>query len=292
MEAQRELARPPRLGLFIESPQKTFSLYRELTEWEHAEYREAVAGLVRFVDDQQRFDLIREAFGEYKILVEKYAQKYAKSPRLNHVIQGEISNRVNGKLRTFFSEFRAFLDYTESYLKTRYGEKSREFEDFKEACSREYDSSVSYRFVYKLRSYAQHSGVPINSMAITSGDFDPGLGEVRNHLLLEIDRDRLLDAPFNWTSTARKDIKGFPPKFELDPHIVNMYMSLERINNAVVVAVLPVLKQYAKVVVNNVEDLRDEQGTPVLVYFNSPQARIGETVKSIMRFSVDIHRPR
>jgi hypothetical protein len=284
MEAQREPARPPRLGLFIESPKKTFSLRRELTQWEHAEYREAVARLVRFVDDQQRFDLVREGFGEYKILVNKYAQRFARSPRLNHIIQGEISNRVNGKLRNFFSEFRAFLDYTETYLNNQYGKDSKEFKDFKAACSKEYDSSVSYRFVYKLRSYAQHSGVPINNMSITSGDFDPAMGDYKNHLLLEIDRDRLLNASFKWTAKVKEDIEGFPPRFELDPHIVNMFMCLERINNAVVVAVLPVLKRYAKVVVDRVGDLGDEQGTPALVHFNPPHARLGETVESDMRF--------
>ena len=146
------------------------------------------------MDDQQRFDLVRESFGEYKLLVQRYAQKYARRPRLNHVIQGEISNRVNGKLRNFFSEFRPFLDYMETYLNTQYGNDSKEFKDFKAACSSEYDSSVSYRFVYKLRSYGQHSGAPINNVSITSGDFDPALGDFRNHLLLEIDRDGLLNA--------------------------------------------------------------------------------------------------
>jgi hypothetical protein len=125
MEAQRELSRPPRLGLFTESPQKALSLRRELTEGEHAECLKAAARLLGFVDDQQRFDLVRESFGEYKLLVQKYAQKYARRPRLNHVIQGEISNRVNGKLRTFFSEFRAFLDYMETYLNTQYGNDSK-----------------------------------------------------------------------------------------------------------------------------------------------------------------------
>jgi hypothetical protein len=189
---------------------------------------------------------------------------------------------VNGKLRNFFSEFRAFLDYTETYLNTQYGKYSREFKDFKAACSKEYDSEVSYRFVYKLRSYAQHFGVPINNMSITSGDFDPALGDYRNHLLLEIDRDRLLNAPFKWTTKVRQDIEGFPPRFELDPHIVSMYMCLERINNAAVVAVLPVLKQYAEVVVNCVGDLGDEQGTPALVYFDPPHACVGDTVKADM----------
>jgi len=99
---------------------------------------------------------------------------------------------------------------------------------------------------------------------------DPTLGDYRNHLLLEIDRDRLLTAPFKWTAKVKQDIEGFPPRFELDPHIVNTFMCLERINNAVVVAVLPVLKQYAEIVINRVEDLGDEQGIPALVHFNPP----------------------
>jgi len=110
------------------------------------------------------------------------------------------------------------------------------------------------------------------------------IGDYSNHLLLEIDRDRLLTAPFKWTAKVKQDIEGFLPRFELDPYIVNMFMCLERINNAVVVAVLPVLKQYAEIVINRVEDLGDEQGIPALVHFNPPRARVGETVKSNMSF--------
>jgi hypothetical protein len=126
--------------------------------------------------------------------------------------------------------------------------------------------------------------VPINRISIRSGGFDPGLGDVRNHLLLEVDRDRLLNAPFNWAAKIRKEIEGFSPKFEVDPHILNMFMCLERINNAVVVGMLPALKQYAGVVVNLVEELGDEQGTPALVHFNPPRAHVGETVKRNMSF--------
>jgi hypothetical protein len=276
------MATKRKLGIIKDSPVTEMTLGRELSEREYAEYLEASAGLVRFVDDQQQFNLVRESFGEYKILVERYAQKYARRPRLNHAVQGEISNRVNSKLRNFFSEFRAFLDYTETHLKTCYGEHSKEFKDFKAACSREYDSNVSYRFVYKLRSYAQHSDVPINNVSIESGDFDPALDEVRHHLLLEIDRYSLLNTSFNWTAKVRSDIEWFPPRFELDSHIMNMLLGLERINVATVVAALPALKQNAEVIVNLVEPLRGDRGTPAIVGFDPPVHARGETVRGDM----------
>jgi hypothetical protein len=285
MGAQRQMkTKPkPKLSLFIERPHKHLDLRRELSEREYEEYTRAIARLARFVDDQQRFDLVREGFGGYKLLVQNYAQKYARQPRLNLIIQAEISNRVNGKLRNFFSEFRAFLDYTETHLKTHYGEGSKEFSGFNAACSMEYDTSVSYRFLYKLRSYGQHSGVPLNSVSITSGDFDPALEDYRNHLLLEVDRDRLLDASSHWAAKVKQDIKGFPPRFELDPHIENMYMSLERINNAVVVAMLPVLKQSAKTVVNLAEELQGELGTPAIVHHDPSRVHVGETGRGNMK---------
>jgi hypothetical protein len=130
--------------------------------------------------------------------------------------------------------------------------------------------------LYKLRSYGQHSGVPINRVSITSGNFDPALGDYKNHLLLEVDRDRLLDASFNWAAKVKQDIEGFPPRFELDPHIVSMYMSLERINNAVVVAMLPIFKQSAKTVVNLAEELQGEHGTPAIVRHDPPPISMGE----------------
>jgi hypothetical protein len=104
-------------GLSIESSQKTFSLRQELAEREHAEPKGNRREAREVRGRPTTVQLVREGFGEYEIFVDNYAQRFARSHRLNHIVQEEVCSRVNGKLRTFVSEFRAFLDCTESYLK-------------------------------------------------------------------------------------------------------------------------------------------------------------------------------
>ena len=45
-------------------------------------------------------------------------------------------------------------------LNRRYSADSPEFARFKEATHEEHDSNFSYRFMYKLRNFAQHSAFP------------------------------------------------------------------------------------------------------------------------------------
>jgi hypothetical protein len=52
-------------------------------------------------------------------------------------------------------------------MKHKYGQSSAEVAEFKNACSREYDKRFAYRFMYRLRNYAQHCGMPLRRIVVT-----------------------------------------------------------------------------------------------------------------------------
>jgi len=74
-----------------------------------------------------------------------------------------VHTSLNRRLSNLLSSIRLFLDHSEFAFKRKYGKKSEEVEAFKKYASEKYDSSFSYRFVYKLRNYVQHCGIPIGS---------------------------------------------------------------------------------------------------------------------------------
>jgi hypothetical protein len=196
-------------------------------------------------------------------------------------------HRINGKLRSFLSEFRAFLDYAETYLKKEYGKDSEQVTRLIAIRSREYDANPSYRFVYKLRNYAQHFDVPINGLSVQSGELDTKTGIGKKLVSVNINRDELLNSGFDWKKVQR-DIEGFPDIFALNPHLDATIESLGKINLAVIVTMLPDITKAAEYIDRLVQPLipllEGKQGTPAVVHWDAPQhVKVGEQVRMQMQ---------
>ena len=70
---------------------------------------------------------------------------------------------LSRRLLNYLSAVRMFTDQSESTIKREFGSSSERFQRYKEYESELYDSSFAYRFLYKLRNYAQHLGLPLDS---------------------------------------------------------------------------------------------------------------------------------
>jgi hypothetical protein len=75
---------------------------------------------------------------------------------------------LNRYIMNLLTAVRTFLDHTERNLTHRHGKDSEQFQAFKKATAEAYDSSFAYRFLYKLRNYVQHRGMPIGKMSINT----------------------------------------------------------------------------------------------------------------------------
>ena len=74
--------------------------------------------------------------------------------------------RANWQLANYLASIRFFLDFTETRVKRRFGKTSQQAQSFKRACSSAFDNTFAYRFLYKLRNYAQHCGLPVGPLDI------------------------------------------------------------------------------------------------------------------------------
>lgn len=213
---------------------------REIGEEEYRDYAENVRKVLACRSDYRQFTMVRHAYVEYASVLRRYEETLAGPVRFDEVLEDDIVHDLNRRLRGFFSEFRVFLDYSEAKLKRRHGRDSEELRIFKEACSRQFDGSFAYRFVYGLRNYALHVNLPLNAVSLTSGGdgHDPGNPYARNRLSAEVDRDLLLRWS-RWKGNVRSYLERLPPKFELRPYIDEAMACLERIHLELFCAKLP-----------------------------------------------------
>ncbi|WP_319479102.1 hypothetical protein [uncultured Draconibacterium sp.] len=122
------------------------------------------------------------------------------------------------------SNFRAFLDYWETSLKKEFNKNSIQVQSFKKATSFEYDNMFDYRFVYELRNYIQHCGMP--NFLVKS------ILDINENKIYEValNPKELLNN-FNWKPSVRKDLENRKTMINLLETFSNMIKSVERINN-------------------------------------------------------------
>lgn len=222
------------LGVFVANLPNGASVesIRELGEEEYRHYAENVRRVLACRSDYRQFTMVRHAYVDYARVLRRYEEALAGPVRLDEVLEDDIVHDLNRRLRGFFSEFRVFLDYTETKLKRRYGDDSEQYKGFKDACARQFDSSFAYRFVYGLRNYALHVNLPLNAVSLTSGSDtqgDPQGPSARNRLSAEVDRDILLRWS-KWRANVRSLLEGLPPNFELAPYMDEAMACLEKIH--------------------------------------------------------------
>jgi len=239
---------------------------RQLTDTEYEEYKKAATRLIRFSSDRQLFMIVRLNYADYQNLLKRYFEAYAKDPRRGWPIRVErMALDINRHILNYLSAIRAFLDHSETNLKRRYGKDSQRVRHFRDACSYAYDNNFSYRFLYKLRDYAQHCGMPLGALTLHSEEVDPLSKTVRRSLAVKFNRDELLNKFDQWGSQLKKEIQKLPLKFEINPHVTEMMKCLERINLTLIEDDLPELIQSAEYIEQLIKHTKDMRGIPCIL---------------------------
>ncbi|WP_339148458.1 MULTISPECIES: hypothetical protein [unclassified Sutcliffiella] len=82
---------------------------------------------------------------------------------LSNSLKGENSNKVIRQLNNYLSAYKAFIDHWKTFISRNKDEKFLSF--YETQLNEIYDRCFSYRLVYNLRNYAQHSGIPVSSVS-------------------------------------------------------------------------------------------------------------------------------
>mgnify|MGYP001171675419 FL=1 len=123
---------------------------------------------------------------------------------------------VNRATLNLLSSLKTFIDFSETFLRRKYGKDSEEIKLFKAAQSDQFDSSFSYRFCYKLRNYAQHCGLPVGGF--DSKTVQISEAETISHVIIYLERDELINN-FDWGKKIKEEILTLDERFELGSHL-------------------------------------------------------------------------
>ncbi len=114
-----------------------------------------------------------------------------------------IALNINRLLLNYIFSFRTYIDHLETFLKRQFGGSSQEVKDFKKLTGNFYDNHFEYRFVYKLRNYAQHCGLPMDYFSINPSIFN-NIYDVK--IITQFDPKSLLVKFDGWGSRVRNEL--------------------------------------------------------------------------------------
>jgi len=188
------------LGIYSKDATKKVILgaIRDLTEDEYKEYEKANNEIGFLLTSQDLFSILFQNFEEYKSLFEFYSNEYNKNPNIGMFLLAEIKTELNRRIVNYLTSGRMFTDHIEANIKSNYGEESEQWKIFKGICNKVYDENFSYRFIYKLRDFVQHCGLPIDHIKCSSKVVNLQTREEKHSLQINFDRDSLLQKRSFW----------------------------------------------------------------------------------------------
>lgn len=214
---------------------------REMSQVERDGIGEAMSVVRTFHRESQSYEHVQRDYddlNQYTQGIRQLVNDHGTSPDLALDVEIEVNRRVMALL----SSFRAFLDHTAHALSSRFGENSTERNNFQRACSAEYDGEFSYRFVYKLRNYAQHRDLPIGYTKLTGPSVRTGTSA---DISLECVRDQLLNSGFDW-GRLQPELQAQPQSWNTQGTIDQLMPCLARLRAAAVNPVLPIVRPAAQ----------------------------------------------
>jgi hypothetical protein len=283
-------------GLLLDPETGEFPFVRELTADEVATYWSATNHVEAFNRWHTLLPLLKSNADE----VVRYARRLGKKapddgPRgLNPVRAHDEMNRL---IVNYLTSMRLYLDHTEARLKRHYESTSGPLAAFKQQAASEFDTKPEYRLFYKLRNYVQHVGLPVHrlhSVAARGKDGVHSFRDFRRKALTH--RDTLLGSYDEW-GQATTFLRTQPETFELHTMIPIVTDALERVDQAVVRAEIPSLRDMARRIQGIVPELfappgeryslrvRTEGDDPLHVHFTLPSRIVYDLLGVDWRFT-------
>jgi hypothetical protein len=112
-----------------------------------------------------------------------------------------------------------------------HGKDSEEVRRFTEAASNEYDTEFAYRFMSRLRNYAQHRRMPVHGGRVSARlNIDSDGAESMTHSVSVVfRRDRLLEERDVWGATVRAEIEAMSPTVQVLPLLDSAMAAVRRV---------------------------------------------------------------
>ncbi len=133
---------------------------------------------------------------------------------------------VNRLILNYLSSFRMLIDHFDRIINKRFGKSSIKYSEFKNLLKTAYDEYFEYRFVYKLRNFCQHCGIPVTDFIIDNEDEFSSIELCfsKSYLLSEYD---------SWTEIIKEDFKILEEKFSVNEIVAKNFEIMKGISDDV-----------------------------------------------------------
>jgi hypothetical protein len=185
---------------------------RELSDEEVTQLQLALSLVGAFNGSYSLYEICAANYGEFKRYHNSLQEKTGFNVQSGH----EILMEGNRLLLNFLSSFRTFIDHQEGDLKRISATGVNWLEHFKQQAAALYDSHFSYRFLWNLRNYIQHCGLPVGGFSIRP--MTDSNGEEKPHSFLYFDRDSLLNKSKVWKKIVREELAQQPEEIDVAEH--------------------------------------------------------------------------
>ncbi|CCH00541.1 hypothetical protein FAES_2532 [Fibrella aestuarina BUZ 2] len=143
-----------------------------ISEDTYKDYSKHYLNISKFFNQQELFQMLAVNYLELNEYFESVLGQFIQKASANMLNDDDgviylVSRNSNRLLLNLLSSVRTYLDHTTTYLKRKYPKDSDQVKVFIKKTNELYDNNFEYRFIGKLRNYAQHCGLPMNGIDIS-----------------------------------------------------------------------------------------------------------------------------
>jgi hypothetical protein len=230
---------------------------RSLSKSEFQTYTDYLKDLNEYQKENSLFEIIPLNHKDFHSKIDYYKREYKINVEDGHMIFIDLNRHI---LNCLFS-FRTYLDHTEFKLKKGFGESSKEYTYFKELKSQAFDQNFSYRFLYKLRNYAQHCGLPSGSISFNE-NFQG------KNLEIKFYRDALLTKYDSWGGLVIPDLEKQKSEFDVIPLLDDLVNQIQLINDKLDLVLKKKFQKQAFYLFSLINETQKKgTGTPIILKF-------------------------
>lgn len=236
-------------GIAIAESDTRIEAIRQLSIEEVTTIKESITKLFEFEASYALFKICSCNYEEMVSFWKKIEREHVGREKESSITsRDEIETQMHRLLMNYLSSFRSFLDHFDGKL-GRLKLETDYLSIFKAKKKHYYDSTFSYRFLYRLRNHVQHYGLPdINFKINLSAPSVDGTNSYQFSNYFE--RDKLLNPKYSKWSTVKKDIENQPEKMGVIFHASVLDLCIRDLNKICVRADLEVIEPHWRILVN------------------------------------------
>ncbi|MEU5274723.1 hypothetical protein AB0G77_40830 [Streptomyces hygroscopicus] len=202
----------------------TVSLHREISQPEYESYGKAIAKFKR-LEERRTFLFLERSSNELKSIMSTYVNIENIGGSFRKINWQQAGSFLMERFVTWLAATRLYLESERDFMLRRFGPTSTQMASYKEATSVAFDAHEGYRFLYNLRDYTQHCGIPSSGVTVSRSPED------KRKVRLYLNRVELLSARFSWNKHSKSLLQTWPEKVDVIPLVddaMTGYRAIER----------------------------------------------------------------